>query len=135
MTALQRIEGRRICLTFDDGPHPEHTPRVLDLLASHGCKATFFLLGDSARHHPQLVKRIGREGHSLGNHTFSHLPPRRNREAQDAWQLRHSQHLLEDLAGHELRWFRPPFGRLTPGLAQEALRLGLRMQRARTACF
>lgn len=122
---LRWIEGQRVCLTFDDGPDPEYTPRLLDLLASSGCSATFFLLGESARRYPELVRRIATEGHSLGNHTFSHPVPRRGRDTEDAWQVHHNQRILEDLAGRKLRWFRPPFGRLTPGLTQEATRLGL----------
>jgi peptidoglycan-N-acetylglucosamine deacetylase len=124
-TVLRKVGGQRICLTFDDGPDPDYTPELLDLLAGHGCQATFFLLGHSAQRHPDLVARIVNEGHSLGNHTFSHLRPHRHGDEVDAWEVSHSQRILEDLSGRELRWFRPPYGRLTPGLAREAARLGL----------
>jgi peptidoglycan-N-acetylglucosamine deacetylase len=122
---LRRVDGQRVCLTFDDGPDPEHTPKLLDLLALHGCQATFFLLGHSAQRHPDLVCRIVNEGHSLGNHTFSHRRARRDGDGLDAWEVGHSQRILEDLSGREPKWFRPPYGRLTAGLAREAARLNL----------
>jgi len=59
-------------LSFDDGPHAEHTPRLLDLLAKHGVKASFFVIGDKAKQNPALVKRIVAEGHLLGNHSYNH---------------------------------------------------------------
>lgn len=59
-------------LTFDDGPDPEHTPPLLDLLAKHGVKASFFLIGEKIEKHPELVQRIVAEGHLVGNHSYSH---------------------------------------------------------------
>jgi len=74
--AIWRIKhkGRRVVyLTFDDGPIPEVTPWVLDLLDSHGIKASFFLVGDNVRRNPYLLEEIKRRGHSWGNHTMHHL--------------------------------------------------------------
>ncbi len=74
--AIWRIKhkGRRVVyLTFDDGPIPEVTPWVLDLLDSHGIKASFFLVGDNVRRNPHLLEEIKRRGHSWGNHTMHHL--------------------------------------------------------------
>lgn len=65
-------QAREVWLTIDDGPHPEDTPRLLELLKARGAKATFFLIGHKAQKHPELVRRIREEGHGLGNHTFSH---------------------------------------------------------------
>src|SRR5215470_4883360 len=72
---------RRIALTFDDGPHPIHTPALLDALAELGAPATFFLVGRGVEAHPELVARIASEGHELGNHTYAHryLPLARSR--------------------------------------------------------
>src|SRR5204863_8624195 len=61
-----------VCLTFDDGPHPHHTPRLLDLLKDQRVTATFFVIGRWAARYPELVRRIAAEGHLVGNHTFSH---------------------------------------------------------------
>jgi len=95
-------------LTFDDGPHPEATPFVLDTLAGAGVKATFFLLGKNAENHPQLVERIRQEGHSIGNHGHAHL---------DGWRTPTQAYLDDFSRGMEVtgsRLFRPAYGRITP---------------------
>ena len=66
-------EEHAVYLTFDDGPIPEATPFILDTLAQYGAKATFFMVGDNVRKHPELFKRIVDEGHQVGNHTYHHL--------------------------------------------------------------
>ena len=74
--ALWRSNRRRRCvvyLTFDDGPIPEQTPWVLDILDRYGVKATFFMVGDNVRRHPGLLEEVRRRGHSVGNHTMHHL--------------------------------------------------------------
>ena len=71
------VNDNEIYLSFDDGPHPEHTPRLLDVLAAHDAHASFFLIGQQVERYPQLVERIVAEGHVLGNHSYSH--PRFNR--------------------------------------------------------
>ena len=65
-------EGAVLYLTFDDGPHPVHTPQVLDVLARHGARATFFVLGSLAEAHPDIIQRIAAEGHTIANHTWNH---------------------------------------------------------------
>ena len=64
--------GGGVCLTFDDGPHPEYTPRLLDLLSASEVRATFFLVGQEAERFPGIVRRIADAGHLVGNHTFGH---------------------------------------------------------------
>ncbi len=73
--ALWRInpEEKAVYLTFDDGPIPEVTPRVLDILDHYGVKATFFMVGDNVRKHPEVFRQVVERGHRLGNHTFNHL--------------------------------------------------------------
>ena len=74
--ALWRLNRRRrrvVYLTFDDGPIPEQTPWVLDILDRYGVKATFFMVGDNVRRHPGLLEEVRRRGHSVGNHTMHHL--------------------------------------------------------------
>lgn len=107
-----RVEeaGPRFALTFDDGPSPRNTPRVLDVLARHGAHATFFAIADRVRRHRELALRIEAEGHELGIHGRWHLP---------AWMLPRSI-MLHDLdasiavvrgvVGHPARHYRPPFG-------------------------
>ena len=100
-------------LTIDDGPHPEHTPAILDILDRHGLKAIFFLIGDRAAQYPHLVHDILRRGHEIANHTQTHpattfwtLRPRR------MWdEIARCQDTLTRIAPeHPPRWFRPPAG-------------------------
>jgi peptidoglycan-N-acetylglucosamine deacetylase len=113
-----RCAGSGIHLTFDDGPHPEHTPAVLDRLAAFGLTATFFLVGKRITD-PELVERIRAGGHTLGNHTFAHEPPNW-RNLNVIKDMRRCQELVPGATR-----FRAPLGRLTPGLWLAARRLGL----------
>jgi peptidoglycan/xylan/chitin deacetylase (PgdA/CDA1 family) len=100
-----------VSLTFDDGPHPEYTPRILDILGERGVKATFFVIGRFAREQGALVKRIAAEGHDLGNHTLDHDHFGINRSAA-YWlrQVRETQQIVADLVGMPPMLFRPPMG-------------------------
>lgn len=102
-----------ICLTFDDGPHPRYTPRLLDALGAHGLVATFFVVGAEVRRYPELVRRITAEGHAIGNHTFSHGTPWRTPWWRLLEEIRRTGDLLADHLGMETCLFRPPYGRLS----------------------
>ncbi len=113
--AIWRIKRRgkkMVYLTFDDGPIPEETPWVLDLLDSYGIKATFFMVGDNVRRHPHLLEEVKRRGHSYGNHTMHHLQgikestPRYLRDITEAASLIDSS------------LFRPPHGIIYPSQAR-----------------
>jgi peptidoglycan/xylan/chitin deacetylase (PgdA/CDA1 family) len=110
----------RVRLTFDDGPHPDLTPAVLDRLAAAGHAAAFFLVGRRVAAAPQLLPAIRAAGHVVGNHTFAHRRLPWGDTAASLADLRRCQALVPD-AVH----FRPPFGRLTPALWRAARRLGL----------
>lgn len=113
--------GSSVYLTFDDGPHPEHTVRLLDLLAQHDAKGTFFLLGDQAEKSPELVRRVLAEGHAIGNHSMSH-PKMRALGARAQWaQIDRADAVLERLDGHRRHMFRPPNGRLTLAMVLASL--------------
>ena len=101
-------------LTFDDGPHPEVTPRVLDALAAASVRATFFVIGQRARKYPQLVERIVREGHTLGNHTYYHHPPVRTSAPRLMREVYKTAAVLEQFA-KPVKLFRPPLGRVSAG--------------------
>jgi peptidoglycan/xylan/chitin deacetylase (PgdA/CDA1 family) len=105
--------GNAVCLTFDDGPHPEHTPRVLDVLKQARVPATFFLIGERAERHPDLVRRIAAEGHVLGHHTFTHGDPSRTSARQVREEVRRTGEVLVSLTGREPTLFRPPLGKVT----------------------
>lgn len=104
-----------IALTFDDGPHPEHTPQLLDVLAEVGARGTFFVVGERAEQHPDLIRRIANEGHELGNHTWSHSEPSQTSTTQFLDEVAQTRRLLQDLTGHDCRLTRPPKGSLTIG--------------------
>ena len=97
-------------LTFDDGPHPEYTPCLLDILERHGARATFFMIGRQAQQHPDIVRRVVQQGHAIANHTQDHplfltLSGRERRS-----QIRAC---AQSIAPHGLRLFRPPKGHQT----------------------
>lgn len=108
--------GRReIALTFDDGPDPNWTRPVLDLLDAHGQHATFFVIGARAERHPELIREIVSRGHEIGNHTWDHsyLTPLMHPEALEE-ELTRTNQLIEGLIGDRVRWFRPPVGLVSP---------------------
>lgn len=118
----------QVGLSFDDGPDPEVTPQVLDILAQYGVRATFFLIGARAGAHPELVRRIHDEGHSIQNHTQSHSswfctysPRRLERE------LRSAQQALTEAGAPPPDQFRAPAGVRSPWLEPVLRRLGLRL--------
>lgn len=108
-----------IALTFDDGPDPEHTPAVLDRLAAHGLTATFYLIGNRITD-PALVQRITADGHAIGNHTFTHVARKWSDIALSLADVRSCQERVP-----AAKLFRPPLGKLTPGLWLGARRCGL----------
>lgn len=103
----------QVALTFDDGPHPSLTPRLLDILASRGLKATFYLIGNRVAIWPDIVRRIADEGHEIGNHSWSH--PFLNRYSDTAMlsQIDRTSSLIADVTGHAPVTFRPPYGAFT----------------------
>ncbi|MFI5527127.1 polysaccharide deacetylase family protein [Kitasatospora sp. NPDC051853] len=115
-----------VALTFDDGPHPEHTPQVLELLARHGIRAAFFCIGLHALAHPELVRRIVAEGHVLGNHTWSHAYLPDLGPAGLRHQLGSTGEALAEASGAGLpTLMRPPYGGRSPELMQRVAELGL----------
>lgn len=103
-----------VCLTFDDGPDPTGTPRVLDALAAADARATFFLQGSNADAHRALVRRIHDEGHEIGHHSWSHGRPSETAAGTLAAETSRTRHLLRTVVGVETNLFRPPHGKLSP---------------------
>jgi peptidoglycan/xylan/chitin deacetylase (PgdA/CDA1 family) len=102
-----------IALTFDDGPHPEITPRLLDALAQHQVRATFFLIGREAERFPALIGRMLREGHAVGHHSWTHSEPAETTAATLLAEVRRCQELLAAYGAGISDRFRPPKGQLT----------------------
>ncbi len=112
-------------LTYDDGPNPRCTPELLDVLARHNARATFFLIGKFVREQPELVRRVHAAGHVVGNHTMSH-PFLANKPMRfAAREIRDCNALLEDTLGAPVRYFRAPFGARRPGILRFVRELGL----------
>jgi peptidoglycan-N-acetylglucosamine deacetylase len=117
----------RVYLTFDDGPDPEWTPRILDLLGAAPARATFFLIGEQVRRAPALVRRIVAEGHALGNHTLSHRHPWTMATNAARAQVRDGATAISEVAGVAPSFFRPPHGRRRACMTDEAEGLGERV--------
>ncbi len=106
--------GAQVAITFDDGPHPEQTPRLLEALSQQGALATFFLQGDHAALWPQWVREIHNAGHQVANHSYSHVRARARSAAAFVQDVEKTQQLLQDIVGAELaRDYRPPYGDIT----------------------
>jgi peptidoglycan/xylan/chitin deacetylase (PgdA/CDA1 family) len=102
--------GRRVALTFDDGPDLVHTPKLLDLLHEVGARGTFFLVGQRVSQARALVRRIAAEGHEVGNHTWSHRNLWTCGPRETEREIERGHRILEDVAERAPSWFRPPWG-------------------------
>lgn len=114
-----------IALTFDDGPDPSSTPAFLDLLGRADRRATFFVLGAQAKVAPSIIERMSKEGHEVAIHGWTHrctaaIPPTRLRR-----QLLGAKHVVEDITGTAVTWYRPPFGILSTNALLEPRTIGL----------
>ena len=114
-----------LALTFDDGPNPAWTPRLLDVLAGHGVRVTFFILGSHAQAEPALVKTIADAGHLIGNHSWDHPDLALTAAHGVRDQLLRTSQTLEQIVGAPVRFFRPPFGSRRPAVLKVARELGL----------
>jgi peptidoglycan/xylan/chitin deacetylase (PgdA/CDA1 family) len=107
---LWRGTGAAVHLTFDDGPHPVATPNVLDILHERGIRATFFIVGRQAHLHPEIVRRIVQEGHSIGNHSQSHRTLMFKPSGFQQNEIRGANSVIRDVSQQTPRLFRPPYG-------------------------
>jgi peptidoglycan/xylan/chitin deacetylase (PgdA/CDA1 family) len=115
-----------MALTFDDGPSPQYTPQVLDVLRAHGVPATFFVCGDNVGRYPDVVRRIAAEGHALGNHSWSH-PHLSGLSAADVRdQIQRTQDAVAKVAGRAPVLFRAPYGDFADASLAVCADLGLR---------
>jgi peptidoglycan/xylan/chitin deacetylase (PgdA/CDA1 family) len=125
-TTCRTTSPRKLAITFDDGPNPAITPKLLDLLGRYDAHATFFLIGSYAWQCPDLVREISTRGHAIGNHTETHPNLFMLGPAQIRDELRRCQDAIASALNARPTWFRPPWGLRNPWLASAARELDLR---------
>jgi peptidoglycan-N-acetylglucosamine deacetylase len=121
VSAVQQCAAGYVRLTFDDGPHRTATPRILDTLADRGVEATFFVTGEMTAARPDIVRRASREGHGIGNHSWSHPHLTTLDRAQVESQMRRTNDVVEQATGNSPSEWRPPYGE-TNDLVEAAAR-------------
>jgi peptidoglycan/xylan/chitin deacetylase (PgdA/CDA1 family) len=124
----RKTDEKMVALTFDDGPDPTQTPKVLDVLKKHNIPATFFCIGSQIKGKEEIVRRMVSEGHTIGNHAWSHtwkFPfysfPRMYKDLESC------RTLLEEVSGREINWFRPPYGVTNPVIAKVTKKLNYKV--------
>jgi len=115
---------KEVALTFDDGPHPAYTPKLLDILDRYGVKATFFVVGMMARRYPKLVEEEAARGHVVGNHTYHHIDLTKVSDEQIADEIQRCDVVLRRILGRQPRFFRPPGGDYNARVAQISQSIG-----------
>ena len=116
-------DGNKIALTFDDGPHPVYTPIILDILKEYDVHATFFLIGENAERNPDLVRRILREGHEIGNHTYLHKNLREHTPGCIYEEISMAEEAILRIADQRTKLLRPPGGLYDKQVCETARRL------------
>ncbi len=116
---------RQLALTYDDGPNDPHTLRLLEVLARHDVRATFFLIGRYVRQRPEIAREVVKAGHVVGNHTFTHPLLTLKSAAEVHLELSECRSALQDAIGEHSNLFRPPFGGRRPAVLRVVRELGL----------
>ncbi|MGW7299414.1 glycosyltransferase [Streptomyces sp. NPDC054829] len=119
-TETLKVPDRRLVLTFDDGPDPEWTPKVLDVLKKHDAHGVFFVTGTMASRYPDLVKRMVEEGHEIGLHTFNHPDLSFQTKKRIDWELSQNQLAITGAAGIRTSLFRPPYSSFSAAMDNES---------------
>jgi peptidoglycan-N-acetylglucosamine deacetylase len=107
------VDGPYIAMTFDDGPSATLTPKLLDLLAAHHIKATFFVIGENVAEHPEIIARAAREGHEIANHSWSHPNFGKMSDESVRRQLQQTDDAIKNATGKRPTLLRPPYGSIT----------------------
>ena len=123
--ASEAVRGGSVAITFDDGPHPEGTPKMLEILAEYDARATFFLVGEQVAKRPALARQIVAMGHTVGLHGYVHRPHPSHRRRTMLYDFEHGFAAIADATGVEPRLHRPPYGIYTPASLRLARERGL----------
>jgi len=125
--SMPKTGSKTVYLTFDDGPVPQATPWVLEVLKQHNIKATFFCIGDNIEKHPDTFKQVINDGHTIGNHTFNHL---------NGWNTDYEAYIanfiqcertIQSRHGSTVKVFRPPYGKIKTAQAKEVRKMGYKI--------
>lgn len=106
----QVAEVHKIAITFDDGPHPVYTPKLLDGLEKRGIVATFFVTGENAAQYPDIIRRMNEDGHLIGNHTYTHIQLTSANRDRFRAELVKTNETLKEITGKDVTFVRPPYG-------------------------
>ena len=118
----------KVHLTFDDGPNPEISPKILDILKKHEQKATFFCKGKNIKKYPELARQIINQGHTIGNHSYSHSYYFDFFGTEKVIsELEKTNKLIKDITGEDCKIFRPPYGVTNPNIAKAVKKLDLQV--------
>lgn len=104
------LSEKKIAITFDDGPHPVYTKKLLEGLKERGVRATFFVLGQKAKEYPEIVKQMEEDGHIIGNHTYTHIQLRSSNREKFRDELVLTNEVISGITGKEVQYVRPPYG-------------------------
>jgi peptidoglycan/xylan/chitin deacetylase (PgdA/CDA1 family) len=115
---------KKVALTFDDGPSPQWTPKILDELNKAGIKATFFLVGSHVQKYPEVARRIVKEGHTIGNHGYAHSVLFYYTPAEIEEEIKYSEQVIKDITGYTTKFFRPPKAWLRKTIKQKIKSMG-----------
>ena len=115
----QQDNQKKIAITFDDGPHPTDTEELLDGLKERGVHATFFVTGEHAELHPDIIRRMKEEGHLIGNHTYSHIQLRSSNKEKFRDELIKTNEVVKEIIGEDLIYIRPPYGSWDKSIEKE----------------
>ena len=103
-----KTDKKHVVLTFDDGPSPVWTPKILDELKSENIKATFFMIGHHVQKYPEIAKRVVEEGHTVGNHGYAHSVMFYYTPAEIEEEIKYTEHVIKEITGVTTKYFRPP---------------------------
>lgn len=120
-------ETGSFAITFDDGPHPHNTPKLLELLSNFNARATFFLTGKNASKNKALVREVSQQGHLIGNHSLNHLKKIFLSPQELIFEIKTTKGILEDIISKPVTLYRPPYGFISPFLFSICKKLDLKI--------
>lgn len=121
------VSEKVVALTFDDGPSPEWTPKILEALKSAKVKATFFMLGNHVEKYPEIAKLVAEEGHEIGNHTYDHHVLLYYKTEELRKEIKETERVIKQVTGTDTKYFRPPKAWLNPQEKQEIKDMGYKI--------